>query len=176
MTTIVCLHCERIVLRNKKLKHHEQRYCNLAGCQRARRLLFARKKYEKDKKFRSAKLVKAMAYRKKDRLKYSEYMFTYRDSHPEYVLKNNQKQRDRYGQKKGKKSGEEKIVNPYTLMPQQSDIEHVYAMCVPCMSHAAHTCCKLLKKIKNTNLYSSDYNKCVNFPEGESPLRWESCP
>ena len=95
MTTIVCLHCGRIVLRNKKLKHHEQRYCNLAGCQRARRLLFARKKYEKDKKFRSAKLVKAMAYRKKDRLKYSENMFTYRDSHPEYVLKNNQKQLDR---------------------------------------------------------------------------------
>ena len=42
----------------------------------------------------------------------------------------------------------------------------ICTVCVPCMSHAGHTCCKLLKKIKNTNLYLAVYNKCDNIPEG----------
>jgi len=49
-------------------------------------------------------------------------------------------------------------------------------MCVPCMGHAAHTCCKLFEKVKYTNfLFDGEALVCV-FPEGVSPLGRESCP
>jgi hypothetical protein len=36
----------------------------------------------------------------------------------------------------------------------------LYHVCVPCMSRAAHTYCKLLKKFKNTNLFQRIAKVC----------------
>jgi hypothetical protein len=133
MRTIVCVHCERRVKANKKLKHLVQRYCGKKECQWQRKLNFERNKYHSDPSSRSKKLLKVRE-RKKDKAiqgnpqYYSDYQRAYRASHPEYVLKNRLQQRDRYARQLGKPSPETKIVNPDTLMLQPADNEQVYAM------------------------------------------------
>jgi hypothetical protein len=92
--------------------------------------LFARKKYQSNQEFRRAKLKKVSERHKNlgPRPDYSVYQRSYRESHPEYANRNRQKQRVRYEKKKQEKPLERKIVNPYTLMPQQADNEHIYVM------------------------------------------------
>lgn len=133
MRTIVCLHCSRIVISNRKLKHLDQRYGGMKECQKARKLKFERDKYQNDPAYRSRKLEKSHE-RKKDKANkgnsqyYSDYQRTYRASHPEYVLQNKVKQRERYARKKASTSLTTKIVNPDALMLQPSDNKRVYAM------------------------------------------------
>jgi len=124
MASIVCLHCGRKVLKNKKLKHLEQHYCRLPACQNARRLAFGRKKYKEDEQYRIGKLSGVAAKHKQRRLEYSEYMRSYRESHPAYVERNRESQPVR----NKKKKKDPKIVNPYTLTSQQADNKGVYAM------------------------------------------------
>jgi len=130
MGTIVCEHCKRRVISNKKLKHLKQHYCGSAECQHSRRLLFARTKYRTNEEFRAAKLKKVAGRHshQRDRPVYSDYQRTYRLTHPEYAKRNRLKQRLRYEKKKQERCQEEKIVNPYAIMSQQSDNEHVYAL------------------------------------------------
>jgi hypothetical protein len=130
MRTIVCRHCGSRVIRNSKLKHLEQHYCSNAECQHSRRLSFARKKYQSNQDFRTAKLKKVTERRKRKgtRPSYSDYQRSYRASHPEYAAGNRLKQQARYKGKKLEKRLEGKIVNPYTLMSQSIDNERVYAM------------------------------------------------
>jgi len=133
MRTIVCLHCERRVTKNKKLKHLDQRYCGRKKCQGKRKLNSERNKYRNDPSYRSRKLLKVLE-RKKDKAiqgnpqYYSQYQQAYRASHPGYVISNRQKQRERYARKKDKTNLTTKIVNPDTLMLQPADNEQVYAM------------------------------------------------
>ena len=133
MRTVVCLHCGRRVISNKKLKHLVQRYCGNKACQSSRKLNFERDKYKNDASYRSRKLEKTRE-RKKMRAEqghpqyYSEYQRSYRASHPEYVINNREKQRERYVRKQGQATSETKIVNPDALMLKQADNEHVYAM------------------------------------------------
>ena len=44
-----------------------------------------------------------------------------------------------------------------------------YTMCALHEHHAAHTCCKLLKKFKNTNLFETAQNECVTFQRVKVP-------
>jgi len=133
MRTIVCLNCERRVPKNKKLKHLDQHYCDRKKCQWQRKLTYERNKYQSDPGYRTKKLLRVRE-RKKDQAirgnpQYcSHYQQAYRASHPEYVLQNKIKQRERYARKKAKTSLTTKIVNPVTLMMQPSDNEQVYAM------------------------------------------------
>ena len=133
MRTIVCLNCERRVPKNKKLKHLDQHYCDRKKCQWQRKLTYERNKYQSDPGYRSRKLLKVRE-RKKDQAirghpQYcSHYQQTYRATHPEYVLQNKIKQRERYARKKDKMSLTTKIVNPDALMLQPADNEQVYAM------------------------------------------------
>jgi len=157
METIVCLHCGRSVTKNKKLKHLDQHYCSRKKCQRARRLSFERKKYQNDPTYRSRKLEKSHE-RKKLKVTqghsqyFSQYQQAYRASHPEYVRKNREKQRERYARKKAKISLTTKIVNPYTLMLQPSDNEQVYAMfAIDC------------KKIVNPYALMPERIECLSF-------------
>jgi hypothetical protein len=133
MRTIVCVHCGRRVKANRKLKHLVQRYCGRKECQWQRKLNFERKKYLNDPCYRSRKLSKVRERKKVKSIQgnpqyYSDYQRAYRASHPEYVLQNRLQQRVRYARQSGKRSQETKIVNPDTLMLQQADNEHVYAM------------------------------------------------
>lgn len=58
----------------------------------------------------------------------SRYQRDYRASHPNYVLDNRQKQRERNARKVVKTIQETKIVNPDAFMLQQPDNDKVYAM------------------------------------------------
>jgi hypothetical protein len=133
MRTLVCRHCGKEVPSNKKLKHLIQTYCGEKACQAARKFIFERHKYKTNELFRTNKLQSARDRKKKQAdqgnpLACSRYQRDYRASHPDYVLKNRQKQRARNARKAGKTIHEPKIVNPDTLMQQTPDSDTVYAM------------------------------------------------
>jgi len=133
MRTLECRHCGRQVRRNKKLKHLDQYYCGDKACQASRKLRFDRHKYKTNELFRSKKLQNSHDRNKKQAdqgnpLACSRYQRDYRASHPDYLLENRQKQRVRNARKACKTIRETKIVNPDTIMPQQPDIDNVYAM------------------------------------------------
>jgi hypothetical protein len=133
MRTLVCRHCGRTILANKKLKHFIQQYCGDHVCQKARKLSFERCKYRSDGTFRSRKLQQVRDRKNTQRgqgnpFVGSQYQRSYRTTHPEYVLENRYRQQHRNYQKRSKTSIEPKIVNPDTLMPQRPDNDTVYAM------------------------------------------------
>lgn len=133
MRTIVCHHCGRKVVSNKKLKHLSQRYCGRKECQRSRKLSFGRDKYKNDVSFRSRKLEQARERRKRGKRQgvpqyYSQYQRAYRSSHPDYVIRNREQQRERNARKREKIMAGTKIVNPDTLIPELFDNERIYAM------------------------------------------------
>jgi hypothetical protein len=133
MRTLVCRHCGRTTLANKKLKHLNQQYCGDPVCQKARKLSFERHKYRFNGTFRSNKLQQSRDRKNTQRgqgnpFVGSEYQRSYRATHPEYVLKNRYQQQQRNHQKRCKTSNEPKIVNPDTSMLQKIDNDKVYAM------------------------------------------------
>jgi len=133
MRTIVCHHCGRRVISNKKLKHLVQHYCGNIECQGDRKVTFDRNKYKNNREFRIRKLEKVKEKRKRQQGQNhpqypSEYQRAYRESHPEYVLKNKEKQRERYVRSLVKRSPKTKIVNPDTLTLEPADNERVYAL------------------------------------------------
>ncbi|MEI7989911.1 MAG: hypothetical protein WCI88_12810 [Chloroflexota bacterium] len=133
MRTLVCRHCGRKVISNKKLKHLDQYYCGEKACQSARKLLFDRQKYKTNPTYRSQKLQNAHDRKKKQAdqgspLACSQYQRDYRASHPGYVADNRQKQQARNARKAGKTIRETKIVNPDAFMSQQPENDTVYAM------------------------------------------------
>jgi len=133
MQTLVCRHCGKEVLPNKKLKHLIQHYCGDKACQSARKRGFDRHKYKTNELFRSNKLQSARERKKKQAGQgnpqaCSRYQRDYRASHPDYVLDNRQKQRARNARKADKKAGGTKIVNPDASMLKQLDNDRVYAM------------------------------------------------
>jgi hypothetical protein len=133
MRTLVCRHCGRTILTNKKLKHLLQQYCGDKTCQTGRKLRFERHKYKTNSAFRSAKLQRVRD-RRKTLLREgkpffgSQYQSSYRSSHPEYVLENRLRQRERNTRKRRKSKDDCKIVNPDTLIAKQIDNDMVYAM------------------------------------------------
>ena len=130
MRTLVCRHCGRHVLKNRKLKHLEQHYCGEKACQAARKQRFDREKYRTNSSFRYEKLQRSLDRfkTKEDRVVRASYQRNYRASHPDYVIENRQKQRARNARKAGKTMHETKIVNPDALMLQKPDNDTVYAM------------------------------------------------
>jgi hypothetical protein len=130
MRTLVCRHCGREVLRNKRLKHLKQQYCGDKACQAARKLSFDRKKYITNSLYRSDKLQRARDRRRKQEAPQasSHYQRNYRAAHPDYAHANRQKQRVRNASRAVATRCETKIVNPDALMLQHTDNDAVYAM------------------------------------------------
>ena len=127
MRTLVCRHCGRKVISNKKLKHLDQYYCGEKACQSARKRSFDRHKYETNELFRFNKLQSARDRKKKqgNTLDCSQYQRDYRASHPGYVADNRQKQRERNARKADKTIRETKIVNPDAFMSKIIEMELV---------------------------------------------------
>jgi len=133
MRTLVCRHCGRRVTANKKLKHHLQRYCGRKECQNSRKPENERARYKNNPLYRSRKLEKARERKKKmaeqGNVQYfSDYQRFYRATHPQYVIKNREKQRERNARKWGHATRPVKIVNPDAIMSQRPDNDNVYAM------------------------------------------------
>ena len=126
MCTIVCLHCGTIVPKNRKLKHYNQRYCGSVECQQSRKHSFERKKYQTDLEYRKKKLSRNRERTIREKAGkgaqcFSEYQRVYRKTHPQYEIRNREKQKDRNAIRSQKKYITKKIVNPDTIAGGKGD-------------------------------------------------------
>lgn len=90
--TFTCSHCGQTALQNIRLKKLQQ-YCSQSGCQKARRRAWKKNQYHKNEEYRK----RCLADQKKWRQSYpaDQYQKNYRGTHPEYVLRNRELQRQR---------------------------------------------------------------------------------
>jgi activator of HSP90 ATPase len=102
-------------------------------CQQSRKHSFERKKYQTDLEYRKKKLSRNRERTIREKAGkgaqcFSEYQRVYRKTHPQYEIRNREKQKDRNAIRSQKKYITKKIVNPDALMLEQVDKEMVYAM------------------------------------------------
>ena len=83
-----CQHCGGYLV---KYRNPKQRYCSKAACQRQRKNLWRRNKLSTDSDYRSNQ----NAANRKWRHSHKNYWQQYRTKHPDYVLRNREKQRIR---------------------------------------------------------------------------------
>ena len=114
ISTFVCRHCGKNLPRNPRIK--KQKYCSAKDCQQSRRQSRKKDRYQKDPLYRKKHLDIQKAWR--EQLPSHEYQRDYRESHPEYVKRNRELQRER--NKKRQKSLGPMIVNGTSLSPQPS--------------------------------------------------------
>jgi|SRR5680860_78763 len=97
--TFTCIHCGETALLNVRLKKDKpQRYCSRSDCQNARRNEWRRKKRSESVDYRARRA----AQQKKWRQSYpaDQYQKNYRESYPEYVVRNKELQRRRNAKRK----------------------------------------------------------------------------
>lgn len=125
MKRFTCVHCKGVFTKNVRIKEDSerpQRYCSSAACQKARKNLWARKKYKRDSCY--MKKIKEKNHRRYSLSENSVYQKAYRESHPEYVERCRISQQKRNKKRVGKKE-EQKIVNPDALALQKIDNKEV---------------------------------------------------
>jgi len=113
--TSICLHCGDAFLCNPRVKN--QKYCNKKECRQASRRAWKKKNYATNPSYRQKCLNHQKPWRKQRPA--HEYQRAYRESHPEYVKRNRELQRER--NKKRQKNQAPMIVNRNTLALQPSD-------------------------------------------------------
>lgn len=87
-----CAHCGKTALQNIRLKKPQQ-YCSQSTCQKARRRTWKKRQYHENEQYRK----RCLENQKKWRQSYpvDQYQIHYRDTHPDYVQKNRELQRQR---------------------------------------------------------------------------------
>jgi len=120
-TTFICKNCEKEKPANYRLKG-DQKYCGDIECQLARKAAWQRAKTVTDAKYRTDKKAGNKDWR--NNRPAHLYQSQYRESHPDYVLDNRNKQRIR-NRRRREKLATEKIVK----MDACTSIEpHIYIM------------------------------------------------
>ena len=94
---ITCKNCGHEVPANFRLKGNQQ-YCRDPKCQRIRKRAWQKAQMATDKKYRAKQIACLQRWRKRRPL--HQYQKLYRDSHPQYVEKNREKQRHRNDQRR----------------------------------------------------------------------------
>ena len=120
--TFICLHCGGSFRCNPCLKK-PQKYCSAKQCQQARRSTRKKERYKKEPGYRKENLESQKARRRRQRS--DQYMQKYRESHPDYVRRNCELQKER--NKNRHNAQVAMIVNGTSLLTQPSD-EVVYAI------------------------------------------------
>ena len=92
-----CNHCGRIFKSNPRIKI-DQWYCNLPGCQQARKNAWRRAKNSLDEGYREKRHVSNKRWRKHHSA--HRYQRKYRETHPEYVATNREQQQKRNTRRK----------------------------------------------------------------------------
>ena len=109
ISTFTCLHCGCTFPCNPRAK--DQQYCNAKECRRASRSAWKKKKRATNKAYRQQCLNHQKRWR--EQRPAHQYQKEYRESHPDYVRRNRELQRER--NKKGQKEPVQKIVKRNTL-------------------------------------------------------------
>jgi len=110
--TFTCQHCGKIMPHNPRLK--KQNYCSSRTCQNARRMTTNITKAKNNKRSRSLRQSRNKRWR--DASPAHEYQKQYRETHPEYVERNRELQKDRNN--KREKGHSPMIVKTYALSSQ----------------------------------------------------------
>ena len=110
--TFICHHCGKTFRRNPRIK--KQKYCSCVTCQNARRNTINKSKLSRSVGSRSLRQARNKKWR--DNYPAHKYQNQYRETHPEYVISNREKQNER--NKKRQKSKPPVIVKTYALSPQ----------------------------------------------------------
>ena len=110
--TFTCQHCGKVFPCNPRIKR--QKYCSSTTCQNARRYLTNKVKSKKSDQ--SRRLRHSRNKRWRDAYPAHEYQKQYRLEHPEYVIRNRQKQK--MHNKKRQKDVSSMIVKTYALSPR----------------------------------------------------------
>jgi endogenous inhibitor of DNA gyrase (YacG/DUF329 family) len=115
ISKITCLHCGKQVPRNPRLKN--QKYCCERECQQSRMRTWKNRQYKKKSKYHKRSLASQKVWRSK----YPAYKYQrdYRKTHPEYVIRNRDLQRER--NKKRQKNHSTMIVNTDSLLFQPKE-------------------------------------------------------
>jgi endogenous inhibitor of DNA gyrase (YacG/DUF329 family) len=118
---IICLHCGKEVPRNPRLKN--QKYCCAKECQQARMRTWKNRQYKQNSEYHK----KSLASQKVWRGKYPAYQYQreYRKTHPEYVMRNRDQQKER--NKKRQKNHLTMIVKTHALLFQPRE-DGVYTL------------------------------------------------
>lgn len=113
--TFCCRHCGNVVPRNPRLKI-KQKYCSEKDCQKVRMRSWKRRQYARDRAYREKSREQQRTWRKS--YPADQYQKKYRDSHPGYVARNRELQRER--NKKRRATPVSMIVktNALVLQPQ----------------------------------------------------------
>jgi len=90
--TITCIHCGDIVFANPRLKGN-QSYCNKKGCQNARKRVWYQAKIASDSGYAERQQQCKKSWRENKPA--NKYQDLYRQSHPDYVKKNREQQKQR---------------------------------------------------------------------------------
>jgi len=122
--TFTCHHCHRRLKKNPRLKG-EQQYCGSRDCQQARKNKWEREKLRDDCHYKARRL----AHREQWYSRYpgDKYQNLYRQSHPEYLMGNREKQRKRGKILAGNTSGS-KIVKPDALPSKSLVAQGLYVL------------------------------------------------
>jgi len=110
--TFTCQYCGKLVPRNPRIKN--QKYCCEKECQQARMRTWKNRQYKNNRKYKN----KSLASQKIWRSKYPAYHYQrdYRKTHPEYVMRNRDLQRERNRKRQNDQST--MIVNTDSLLFQ----------------------------------------------------------
>ena len=121
MPIITCLHCCKLVPCNPRIKN--QKYCCAKECQQARMRTWKNRQYKKNREYQK----KSRASQKVWRSKYSAYQYQrdYRKTHPEYVMRNGDLQRER--NRKRQRDHSTMIVKTHALLLQPME-DGVYTL------------------------------------------------
>ena len=110
--TFTCQHCGKIIPRNPRLK--KQSYCSSRTCQNARRMTTNITKGKTSKRSRSLRQSRNKRWR--EAYPAHAYQKQYRETHPDYVERNRELQKDRNNKREKEQSP--MIVKTYALSPQ----------------------------------------------------------
>jgi len=112
ISKITCLHCGKEVPRNPRLKN--QKYCCAKECQQARMRTWKNQRYKKNNKYHKRSLASQKLWRNK--YPAHKYQREYRKTHPEYVIRNRDLQRE--CNRKRQNDHSTMIVNTDSLLSQ----------------------------------------------------------
>ncbi len=122
--TFTCHHCHRRFKKNPRLKG-EQRYCGSRECQQARKNKWEREKLKTDFRYKARRLANREQWY--SRYPGDKYQSVYRQTHPEYLEGNREKQRTRGKTLTGNASGS-KIVKPDALASGSLAAQGLYVL------------------------------------------------
>lgn len=149
-TTFRCQNCGMEKRANCRLK--QQQYCGEKPCQRARRREYQKNRLQEDAAYGQKQADYRQAWRKKRSL--AQYQRSYRESHPDYVKRNRERQRQRNEKRCGR--GAQPRHPVIVKMNSCSSIKSGTYLLTPCQVNASEVIVKMNSCLVELSLFQQD--------------------